>query len=79
LHLNFGAIVGFPPAPSTRCHRRLRPLLAGLRILIARQLGKDTPLRTDATAALPPHILPLRSVDVATLLAALDTLSAPQV
>jgi hypothetical protein len=76
LRLNFGGTVLLPSEPPTRCHRRLRPLLTGLRILLARQLGEDPPPRTDAAAALQPHILPLRSADAATLQAALDTLSA---
>jgi hypothetical protein len=76
LRLNFGGTVGLPSEPSTHCHRRLRPLLAGLRIMIARQFGEDPPSPTDAGTAVSPHILPLRSADVATLHAALDTLSA---
>jgi hypothetical protein len=78
LLLNFGGGAALPEGPSPRCHRRLRPLLVGLRILLARQLCEPSPPATDAADALPPELLPLRPDDVATMKAALETLSFPK-
>jgi hypothetical protein len=78
LLFNFGGGVALPEGPSPRCHRRLRPLLVGLRILLARQLSEPSPPATDAADALPPELLPLRPKDVAIMKAALETFPFPK-
>jgi len=75
LRYNFGGGGKLPPQPSPVCHRRLLPLLVGLRILIAKKLGETPPPPIDIADSLPPDTLPLRIEDANTMRAALETQS----
>jgi len=75
LILNFSATSHLPDEPSPRCHRRLRPLLVAMRVLLARKLGEPLPAAIGLADPISLELLPLQSNDLAAIRAALETLA----